>query len=299
MIKMHIDEKTQTLKYAINFGKETVCEIPDGVKIIGKGAFSNNHSFKTIIIPPSVIKIEERAFINCDQLESITIPNSVELVGDYAFAGCSKLLKLHCNIQKTVFGYYCFSRCRWLQILETDDDIARVFYFPASDQFAITKYVETVGDDRIEIYAGRFSPKDLFPLPNPIEGWSLCYFVTLGDYSWFGNTKEAAITGIRFAAHEKTLYNHYKQKITLNTVIGVEDFSLITGVCVDGIEIFLKSKGKPKDWRAPVHEIIDLMIEEMPGACERFLYALENQETELNFININNLLTFDTAKRKK
>lgn len=48
-------------------------EILEGVKKIGKGAFSECSNLKKIIIPSSVIEIDPQAFYNCRALESITV----------------------------------------------------------------------------------------------------------------------------------------------------------------------------------------------------------------------------------
>lgn len=57
------------LKYS---GDENQAIIPDGIKVIVKGAFEN-----------------------CSWLESITIPDSVSVIKDGAFVGCSKLRKIY------------------------------------------------------------------------------------------------------------------------------------------------------------------------------------------------------------
>lgn len=69
--------------------------IPSDVHTIGRYAFENNASMKTVIITENVRKIEERAFLRCHALESITIPENVEEIGYSAF--------WHCINVKTVF----------------------------------------------------------------------------------------------------------------------------------------------------------------------------------------------------
>ena len=68
--------------------------IPEGVKHIGEGAFSDCWSIKIILIPNDVISIGDRAFYRCSGLESITLPDSVTSIGDDAFAECGNLTNI-------------------------------------------------------------------------------------------------------------------------------------------------------------------------------------------------------------
>jgi len=73
---------TQVILY---FGAEKNAVIPDGVTVIGPGAFSGNQ-LTGVTIPNSVTAIEYRAFRQ-NQLTGITIPDSVTTIGDLAFTG--------------------------------------------------------------------------------------------------------------------------------------------------------------------------------------------------------------------
>jgi len=65
--------------------------ISDGVKNIGKGAFSSCHSLQSVTIPGSVISIGEDAFYYCENLRSVTIHEGVVNIGDSAFMQCGAL----------------------------------------------------------------------------------------------------------------------------------------------------------------------------------------------------------------
>ena len=65
--------------------------IPEGIKLIGLGAFLNCSRLTFVSIPNSVKEIGVQAFDGCSSLTSITIPKSVEEIGSDAFVDCSKL----------------------------------------------------------------------------------------------------------------------------------------------------------------------------------------------------------------
>ena len=64
--------------------------IPNGIKIIGTGAFYGL-PIETIAIPNTITTIGNSAFSNCEELVSITIPSSVTKIDDYAFSSCPKI----------------------------------------------------------------------------------------------------------------------------------------------------------------------------------------------------------------
>ena len=91
--------------------------IPEGVMIIGQGAFLDCSSLTSITIPKGVTSIEagafngcsnlvsvsmsegltsiyESAFINCTSLTSVTIPEGVTFMGSAVFYGCSSLTEV-------------------------------------------------------------------------------------------------------------------------------------------------------------------------------------------------------------
>ena len=84
------DGKT-LLQYAIG-KKDSTFTIPDGVEIIGHGAFWDCRSLMDVTIPDSVTSISYGAFRYCSKLTSVTIPDSVTSIGDEAFRDCKNLV---------------------------------------------------------------------------------------------------------------------------------------------------------------------------------------------------------------
>ena len=78
--------------------KDSDSDSTDGIKhiaFIGDGAFENEGSITSIIIPDAITKIGERAFKNCANISTVTIGSKCESIGDEAFSGCSALRNIN------------------------------------------------------------------------------------------------------------------------------------------------------------------------------------------------------------
>lgn len=84
-----IETSTQTLIHACYN-----TTIPDGIKVIGGGAFLHSSKIKQIILPSSIKKIEGGAFSDCINLEQIHLPEGLEVIGN-AFENCDNLKSIH------------------------------------------------------------------------------------------------------------------------------------------------------------------------------------------------------------
>ncbi len=72
----------------------TSVAIPNSVTSIGWGAFSGCKSLTGVTIPGNVTSIENDAFSNCPSLTSVTLPGSVTSIGNEAFYNCTSLTSL-------------------------------------------------------------------------------------------------------------------------------------------------------------------------------------------------------------
>ena len=68
--------------------------IPESVKVIGEGAFTDLSTLTELIIPASVTAIEDYAFSHCSHLKTVVIKGPVKHLNESAFAGCVALEKL-------------------------------------------------------------------------------------------------------------------------------------------------------------------------------------------------------------
>lgn len=103
--------------------------IPDGVTVIGVGAFAYR-IFNSVTIPESVKEINDSAFRNCDNLTSIYIPDSVEFIDFYAFQDCKHLknVRLSENLgsrseNHVGIGWNAFAGCTKLESIKIPDSL--------------------------------------------------------------------------------------------------------------------------------------------------------------------------------
>lgn len=107
-----LSEITQDYVYKHNRDNLTEVVIPEGVKSIGRCAFSYCRKLKKVTISEGVTNIGEYAFgACCYLLTSITIPNTVTNIGDGAFYNCCGLTHIDIPDSVTYIGKYAFDGC--------------------------------------------------------------------------------------------------------------------------------------------------------------------------------------------
>ena len=92
-------------------GPEKEIEVPEGVHIIGEGAFKGMAHLLKVTFPSSLVKIEGFAFKGCRQLREINIPEGLTEIGEYAFHRCHGLEELSFPSSMTKVGNYAFLYC--------------------------------------------------------------------------------------------------------------------------------------------------------------------------------------------
>lgn len=103
--------------------------IEEGVTVIGRLAFYDFSSMKSIDIPSTLTKITGSSlggqsqggyssFNGCKLLESITLPEGLVEIGDYAFNGCTSLKSIKFPNSLTTLGRYAFNGCTGLTTVE-------------------------------------------------------------------------------------------------------------------------------------------------------------------------------------
>lgn len=102
---------------AVVFDEHTYC-----VTSIGKEAFADSCSLKSVTIPDSVTSIGDMAFKGCKSLKSINIPDNFASIGEDAFLRCESLTSLVISIEKIIGGIKYLLYCnRTAEVIKNED----------------------------------------------------------------------------------------------------------------------------------------------------------------------------------
>lgn len=100
--------------------------IPDGVAVIGDGAFFEDWGLKEVEIPSSVTEIGNFAFHNCYSLTGIKIPEGVKKIGDKAFYLCEELKDIEIPKSVVYIGDRTFAASKWLEKKQKENPLVIV-----------------------------------------------------------------------------------------------------------------------------------------------------------------------------
>ncbi|GMH78042.1 hypothetical protein TrST_g10624 [Triparma strigata] len=89
-----------------------VVEIPEGVEIIGDGAFCDCRSLTTVSFPTILRLIGDGAFVRCMSLENVDLLNTgLQELGSMAFSECSELKSMTIPDSLRTLGINVFINC--------------------------------------------------------------------------------------------------------------------------------------------------------------------------------------------
>lgn len=97
--------------------------IPDGVKVIEKGAFRGMVYTTSLVIPDSVEFIGEEAFRQMVRIKELTLPNGIKFIPKEAFLGLQSLTKINLPSSLEEIGWGAFTGCGELTELIIPDSL--------------------------------------------------------------------------------------------------------------------------------------------------------------------------------
>ncbi len=152
--------------------------LPEGLTVIGEGAFQNAASLKEIFLPSSLTKISKSAFAGTTSLTaisfpssltemeenafdgsglvSVTIPGNITVVPAYAFADCDHLKTVTVNPGVTTIQGIAFGYCDTLEQVTIPDSVTQIattafyasnmgsVYIDAAQTSTAEKYVQSL-----------------------------------------------------------------------------------------------------------------------------------------------------------
>ena len=101
----------------------TKVTLPEGLKTIGTGAFSNCKSMVSVELPQSLTAIGAQAFFKCHKLSSIELPSGVTSLEMAAFYECSSLTEFTFPASISYLASNCFYGCSSLKSIEIPEAI--------------------------------------------------------------------------------------------------------------------------------------------------------------------------------
>lgn len=141
--------------------------LPNGLLIIGKGAFYNCKGFTgSLVIPSTVTTIGQHSTSNTSNSDGVfygctgftgnlVIPDSVTLIGDYAFSGCTGLTgTLTLGSGATALNPYCFSNCRFTGNLTIPSNFTHIQGYAFQSNTGFTSL--TLNEGLVSIWYGAF-----------------------------------------------------------------------------------------------------------------------------------------------
>ena len=85
--------------------------VPETVKSIGSGAFSECDLLEEVIVPDGVQSIGNDTFYECTALKKVSLPQSVTNIGSRAFCGCKNLADIEIPANVAEIGEQAFKNC--------------------------------------------------------------------------------------------------------------------------------------------------------------------------------------------
>ena len=209
-----------------NASEATSYNIPDGVLLIGNGAFSTCKNLKSVIIPSSVVEIRPEAFVSCYNIEEYigkfasdhgkcliqdgcicaiaranttkyTIPYGVTAIEDYTFSRYSQLKEIEIPSSVKTIGHTAFYGCKSLTSVNIPDSVttigSSVFYGCSSlTSVNIPDSVTTIGDFAFSICHSLTSvniPDSVTTIGNHAFAYCRLTSVNIPDsVTWIGNS---------------------------------------------------------------------------------------------------------------
>ena len=104
----------------------TEITVPDGVKVLGEGAFNYCENLVKVNLPDSIEVIEPAAFDGCTALEEISIPKKVTVIETLLFRGCTALKKLVIPDGVTEIRHYAVNNCTSLESITIPATVTKI-----------------------------------------------------------------------------------------------------------------------------------------------------------------------------
>lgn len=115
--------------------------VPDGVGVIGEGAFDGCTNLVRVLLPETVSVISDMAFSGCENLKCMVVPESTVKLGWHAFKGCCNLRELTLTTDLKEIGRHAFAGCDGLLSVNVKHE-SKLYKFVVSSELDNERWQE-------------------------------------------------------------------------------------------------------------------------------------------------------------
>lgn len=101
--------------------------IPEGITVIGSGAFKNCDKLERIDLGHEVEILKREAFRGCKSLTSVRLPENVRKIGESVFRDCISMTSLVVECAEMELGERAFENCATLSDIKLCDGITEIY----------------------------------------------------------------------------------------------------------------------------------------------------------------------------
>lgn len=166
-------------------GHQADITVPDFVTKIGKDAFSENVSLRSVVLLDGVKYIDYAAFENCTNLQTVSLPESVRAIGSSAFSGCTSLYSISLSKKIDSIGSGAFAGCTSLSNVHISNSNP---FFTCQDGVIYSADGHVI----IQYLAGR--PASTYSFPSSCE--------EINEYAFWGASN---LTGVAISSKVKEI----------------------------------------------------------------------------------------------
>ena len=128
----------------------TEVELPATLETIGESAFQDCAALTEVTLPEQVKALGALAFRSCGQLRAVTLPKGLKTIGEGAFQSCYRLKRVEFLGSLDAIPASCFYACQSLAELRLPETVksigAEAFAYCGMEDLALPADLETVGD---------------------------------------------------------------------------------------------------------------------------------------------------------
>lgn len=141
--------------YAFRYSQLQTLNLPEGLEIIGEGAFTNNYDLKEISFPQSLKVIEDEAFNQCHDLCSLELPRDMTSIGAHAFENCINLMTIRMPEKLDCLGLCAFWGCSALNTVSLSSGLQNIEDYTFAncinlEEITISEGVDYIGEHAFE-----------------------------------------------------------------------------------------------------------------------------------------------------